>query len=271
MIPLRKLTDIPRPLLSPDEFGFLIALDKDLRDRMHSGPDGIPYEVSRQLTNAIGGLQMGPPPALSAEAYFKQLADMLARHNIEPFKGKSMAVVGFYDPLHKSTLRRIDARLLPKQLFDIAPETTGGRLLTPENALALTDNAKVNYLITGNVVNAPNFDLLRNGQAHNNTNPVDVIRASAILLKQGGYAIHLCGYGGDPNALAPLQNEALFAQLGQVMQHVHAPRSDFEAIVLQQERELAAAPQPAITDQRFISTGTMITDPPGPAIGPGGS
>jgi hypothetical protein len=113
---------------------------------------------------------------------------------------------------------------------------TKGGILKADNALAMTDGRKVDYVVTGNVLNSPD-----------NYEPDDMILACANLLKRGGRAIHLLAYG-EGKSFSWIGNHDLEAFAGQ-MHLYNIPEGDYrpqamaeigntQMMVLEQAREV---------------------------------
>ena len=135
-----------------------------------------------------------------------------------------------------------------------------GQRLYANNAHALATGMKADFVITGNIVNAP-------GNHHQS----DTMRACAMMLKQGGTAIHLLSYGEStleswsPDYNSPIADPAVHAECGQ-SHRFNIPPGAYQwngrtfAMLLRQELEIpydiapVATPQPVATEPLLDGT-----------------
>jgi len=165
-----------------------------INDRFERFPETFGNEATRAtLREEIAALKFstvepqwwdGKPLMLrNARDYGAQLAEIFDRQHITPLKDVSVALVGCRSAEH-DTLKSA-RRFLPKRNRFEIPRQPGERL-DADNALTLTDNRKMDYVVTGNAINDP-FQTAQD--------QVNTMLACGNLLKAGGRAIHMLGYG----------------------------------------------------------------------------
>ncbi len=242
------------PYFHPDELGVLCALNSAIAR--------LPYETGKAISNTIFALPL-PHSVTEGSAYLDKIIQAFADHQAKPFAGTSLALVGCVDPIsHQTTLARVMPLLEGATCYDISKAATG-EFLTSDNALRMTGGNKVNYLISGNVLNAPD-----------NPSPQDTFRACGHLLKKDGLAIHMTGYGESVPGMQ-FDDKRLLDRAGQ--EHLYnypdtrynTGRETTIAMVFLQDHEVgqsvaapALAPVTTITDQRFYSMGKVAEPTP---------
>lgn len=223
--------------------GIIVAIN-DVYDHF---PEKFGNESKRtRLKNDIRQFLSEPRVPEDFFSFFAKAMESVGIAN--PFASLSLAFVGGYDshdkygnrvkPGHDAPVRcTYDAAMPVISMFgrfhDIAVHKTG--LLETENSLAVIGGKKVDYVITGNVINAPD-------------NPYndDTILACGSMLKKGGRAIHLLHYGEDSPS-GKIENPYLQRFAGQ--RHIqNIPPGDYNsytfeedttrAMILEQVREV---------------------------------
>ena len=247
MLPLHRLEHA----VWPDQFGLLLALDRAFeQNKRFYGPAIIEPALAE-----LNAMQL--PPIIGRDDYFAGIANILGRYGIDPWRGQSIAVVGFTradDDASMLHVDGIDKLLRGARVVDLSKERTGGIFLNQYNAKALSGSERFDFVITGNVLNT--MDNLRGGIEWEKLSPQSTMHACAQLLKKGGFAIHLLSYGDATNCTAALEDAATLRLIGQepffnyvdgdTLSQNAAPM----AATFTQEREIDAPPMPEIDTVR---------------------
>ena len=144
---------------------------------------------------------------VARDGFFNAFAGMLHNEGINPFQDISVMCVGFDEPLIKD--------IYP--FFHMFNEKTGGfrdmferfidinaqrnTTLSQGNAMDIVGGEKVDYVITGNVLNDPEMCDF----------PDEVMYACAIAAKKGATIFHMLGYSSDNYPLIFNKNRIRFA------------------------------------------------------------
>lgn len=262
MLPINKLigSNSLHPPLLPDQLGVILALDHALE----SNKAAYPYKTMLALTNQIHALPV--PPTMPREDYFQRLHALFMQHGVNPWRGRSVALVGYTDANTRTSsliLDQVDVLLEGARVVDLSKEVTG-TMLTSGNATTLSGGERFDYVITGNVLNAADNGPTNPMHAYTQHSPADTMHACALLLKQGGLAIHLLSYGPGNQLTDCLSDQTLHGRLGQHHLYNHPNNDSFErnpflaAAIFQQEREIMPAPYPQAHDIERI---TRLQDP----------
>ncbi len=200
------------------------------------------------------------PQKIQDGMFFEEFTAVCRDLRISPFKGLSIAIVGAYDQQTpkgqppRSTIAPAKAVLEQfKPCYDIAKEGPYKCLLTTETAPRFD---KVDYVLTCNVVNAPD-------------NPVkhDTMLACSMLTKAGGRVLHLVGYGysNKDRYDHTVSRAKLHEFAGQ--KHIYnlpaGPYSMYstEVVGLRQENEVSLSPQDVDRISRFLFPGAPRKNP----------
>jgi hypothetical protein len=148
-------------------------------------------ELEKNLTHYIATHEH----CLNKPDFYQYFVGQLAARGLNPFHDQSIAIVGGWVKWGTQTERG----WVPKKTYDAADPLLAcfaefhdisipskGEAFTITNALEMTGGKKLDYVITGNVLNDPE-----------NYWGDDTLLACAKILKCGGKAIHMLGYGED--------------------------------------------------------------------------
>ncbi|MFZ4126014.1 MAG: hypothetical protein ACOYJ2_08125 [Rickettsiales bacterium] len=185
--------------LRSDDLGLLVVLN-DLwkREPVRFGVDEAArnqlfQEIEQTLINGISDRRFFAPTII---------AEIFKRRHINPLEDISIINVS---PVALHELKWKPLTDLCSSYQPIAAvKGLDGTHVTTANANQLTGGAKVDYVITGNVINYPD-----------NKDPADTIRACAMMLKKGGKSIHLLDIGSDTHEAIIMNKSGAYNQAEQ--------------------------------------------------------
>ncbi|MBN8542905.1 MAG: hypothetical protein J0M34_01420 [Alphaproteobacteria bacterium] len=183
--------------------------------------------------------------------FVKDLVRIFQAHNVNPLSDTSIAYISPYAYMQDTFGPLIN-------MCASYTETGTCEHLYTHNADQVTGGKKVDYVISGNVINH-----------YHNTTPLDTLIACGMMLKKDGRAIHLIDYGpGVIDESAPDEKDTIalqtsYEKAGQQLLHFYPEnmgrydRLGTRAIVLRQAQELEFAPIGSITQEREIGSTTV--------------
>ena len=216
----------------PDEAGFLILINELFETR----PELFGTEAQR---NAFAKECQSTAYQDNGQPNLQRLIDdmpaLFEKHSINPL---STIDAVFVAPC--KLVCQVHQKLIGLfHHFQIIPEKS---FLTRQNAHHLASSLKADFLISGNVLNAP----VDYPQA-------DTMLACAMMLKQGGAAIHLLSHGEDfifSRAHHPIASPTVHAQCGQthlrnIPPGAYTPSGKTFAMLLRQVHEIPYEIEPS--------------------------
>lgn len=238
-----------------DKVGLAIALN-DLFDRE---PQRFGTKEQRQTLCQFVRQHMHGLETLNDQTFYQALNQEIRRMEIgNPLEGIAIAFVGGYH-FHYGDASSTTIDAFPilyghpchvDAFYDIAEATMGGARLTTANAPQIAKAGKVDYLITGNVINSPS-----------NPDNDDAILACASLVKKGGHVIHMLNYGEDATT-GHIDHPALITLAGQTHLWNQPPgpyrRYDTDIMMLKQEHEVTHTPETLAAYRESRATGKPL-------------
>lgn len=186
---------------SDDQYAVILMINNLFNERPELFGDE--EQRARLQTRTLDILQS----QMARDDFFNAFAKMLHNEGINPFNDISVLCVGFDEPLLKDVYpffyvfneKTAGFRDMFERFIDINDERN--KTLTQGNAMDIVDGKKVDYVITGNVLNDPEMCDF----------PDEVMYACAIAAKKGATVFHMLGYSSDNYPLIFNKNRLRFS------------------------------------------------------------
>lgn len=233
--PLFDYKDLDIAGIRYDDLGPLLVLnDLWAREPERFGADEAARTALQKDIRHLLGSNIGNNRFLPS----REIAQCFTDHGINPLEGVSIINVSPQD-VHAIKWRPLTQMCGEGNYITIAEASNlQSPYLKTTNAAEMAGNRKVDYVITGNVLNY-----------QCNTDPADTIRATAMMLKKGGRAIHLLDMEGTPEHSEKVisnrfEDYTLAGQkfLGFLPEGLSVDSYGLMACVAEQSQEIAYAP-----------------------------